>query len=170
MWATRFKYYLDKGDTMIIIAAMTSGKRVIGKDGKLPWDIPEDLKNFRRLTANSTVIMGRKTFESIGRPLPKRDNIVVSSKMEQQEGVVVCKSVEEAVETAKGFGRETFVIGGSGIYKAFLPVADKMYLSFVKKEYDGDVCFPEFDESEWNIESEEDFGEFVFRVFVRKLI
>src|SRR3989338_139592 len=114
-----------------IIAAMDRN-RVIGKDNALPWNIPEDLKNFKALTSGKSVIMGRKTFESLGRPLPKRQNIVVSRGMPPIEGVIVCSSLDEAFQAAAS--EEVFVIGGASIYAQALPYADRMYLSYVDKE------------------------------------
>jgi len=154
---------------VIIIAAMTKEKRVIGKDNKLPWDIPEEMKQFRAFTKGQAVIMGRRTFESIGsKPLPNRNNIVISSSLQEQEGVDVCRSIEEGIEKAKSYGNDIFMLGGSTIYKQSFQYADKMYLSFVKKEYEGDTFFPEFDESEWTVEKREDHEEFEFVVYSKK--
>jgi len=150
-----------------IIAAMTKN-RVIGKDNKLPWHISEDLKNFKRLTTGNTVIMGRKTFDSIGKPLPNRHNVVVSRSVSVIEGVDVCHSFEEAMEKAKSYGKDIFVIGGGSVYALALPIADKMFISHVKKEYDGDTFFPEFNEADWDVESSEDHEEFELVVYVRK--
>lgn len=149
-----------------IIAAMTMN-RVIGKNNRLPWNISDDLKNFKRLTSGNTVIMGRKTFESIGRPLPNRNNIVLTSSMPETKGVIVCKTLGEAVIQAKEFGKEIFIIGGAGVYEQFLSLADRMYISYVKKDYEGDVLFPEFDEKDWVVESEQDFSEFKLVTFKR---
>ena len=152
-----------------IIAAMTK-KRVIGIKHKLPWNIPEELKNFKRLTSGNTVIMGRKTFESIGRPLPNRNNIVVSRSMQASEGITVCGDLNEAVEKGKSFGKEIFIIGGASIYEQAIEFADKMYLSFVKKDVEGDAYFPEFNQDEWSVEKKEEHPEFELVVFVRKHI
>lgn len=149
----------------IIIAAMTKD-HVIGKDNNLPWHIPEDLKSFKNLTKGNTIIMGRKTYDSIGRPLPDRQNIVISRSADIQ-GVDVCKSTEDAMEKAREYGKDIFIIGGASIYEQMLPVADKMYLSIVKKEYEGDAYFPRFDESLWKIESKEDRGEFELVTYVK---
>ena len=153
---------------IISIAAMTKEKRVIGKDNKIPWDIPEELNLFRTLTKDSVVIMGRKTYESIGHPLPKRVNIVVSSSMQETEGIIVCRNIEESIEKAKTYNKPIFIIGGSTIYKQSFQYADKMYLTFIKKEYDGDTFFPEFNEGEWEIEKREDHEEFEFVVYKKK--
>lgn len=145
--------------------------RVIGRNNSLPWNIPEDMQNFKNLTSGKTVIMGRKTFESIPekfRPLPNRHNIIVSRNMSLQPGIDVCKSVHEAIEKAKSYGKETFIIGGSSIYEQTLPLADKMYLSLVKKKYEGDSYFPNFNKDGWIVESRKDFQEFELLTYVRK--
>ncbi|MBS3136179.1 dihydrofolate reductase [Candidatus Woesearchaeota archaeon] len=152
---------------MNIIAAMTKD-RVIGKDNKLIWNIPVDLKNFRNITSGNTVIMGRKTFESIGNPLPNRHNIVVSSSMQHVDGIDVCKDIKEALAKAKEYGKEIFIIGGSSIYRQTVPFADKMYISWVKKYYHGDAYFPDFDIVEWEVIEEKNFPEFDFVVYKRR--
>lgn len=153
-----------------IIAAMTK-ERVIGKNNSLPWNIPEDLQNFRKLTSGKTVIMGRKTFESIPkkfRPLPNRRNIVISMNMQPQQGIDVCNSVHEAIEKAKSYEEEAFIIGGSSIYEQTLPFAERMYLSLVKHNYEGDSYFPNFNKEEWSIESKKKFQDFELVTYVRK--
>ena len=153
---------------MNIIAAMTKD-RVIGKDNSLPWHIPEEMKHFRKLTLGNTVIMGSKTFASMSsKPLPNRNNIVLSSSLRPTEGIDVCRTIQEAVEKAKSYGKEIFVIGGSSIYRQTIPLADKMYLSYIKKYYEGDTFFPAFDESEWEIETKEEHEAFDVVVYVRK--
>ena len=157
-------------NNITIIAAMTK-ERIIGRNNSLPWNIPEDMQNFKRLTSGKTVIMGRKTFESIPakfRPLPNRHNIVISSNMPPQEGVEVCSSVQEALEKAKSYGKEAFIIGGSSIYQQTLPIATKMYLSLVKKDYQGDSYFPNFNKQEWIVKERQDFQEFELITYVRK--
>ena len=155
--------------TMInIISAMTKGKKAIGKNNQLPWNIPEELAYFRKTTLGATVIMGRKTYDSVGRPMPKRHNIVIT----RQKGLVIpgvdiCNTLSEALELAKKHETEIFVIGGAEIYAMALPYADKMYLSFVKKEYEGDTFFPEWDHSLWEMESNEDKGEWECCVYKR---
>ena len=151
----------------IIIAGMTHS-RVIGKDNRLPWNIPEDLQNFKNLTSGKSILMGRKTFESIGRPLPNRKNIVLSRSMPKQPGIFVCPSIEAGINRAKEFDQDLFIIGGSTIYQQALPFTDKMYLSFIKKDYQGDTYFPKFNKEDWEIESTKDFKEFEFVVYRRK--
>ncbi|MBI2547884.1 dihydrofolate reductase [Candidatus Woesearchaeota archaeon] len=153
---------------MIALIAALTHNRVIGKDNKLIWHIPEDLKNFKKLTSGNTIIMGRKTYASIGRPLPNRVNIVVSRSLPQQEGITVCKTIPEAIATAKQRGKDTFIIGGETIYRQTIALVDRLYLSWVKQEYDGDAYFPEFHENEWNILTKEEYPEFVLMVYERK--
>ena len=136
-----FKFPMDK--KIHLIAAM-SDNRVIGKDNKLPWHFPCDLKKFKETTGGGTVIMGRKTFESIGKPLSNRENIVLSrAGFNAPAGVICCGSLKEAVEKA---GRaDIFIIGGESLYRqalAELPVS-RIYLSKIYKSYEGDAHFPE---------------------------
>jgi len=153
---------------MISIIAAIGKNRVIGCENKLPWNIQDDMKNFKRLTEGNVVIMGRKTFESIGKALSNRTNIVVSSSMKPANGIIVCKTVEEALQKAKAHGKEIFIIGGSAIFEQTIPLADRMYLSYVKGDYHGDVFFPEFDESKWKIASRTNFPEFELVEYVKK--
>ena len=149
-----------------IIAALTS-TGVIGKNKQLPWKIPDDLKNFKKLTTGNTVIMGRKTFESIGNHLPNRHNIVVSSSMHQVPSIEIAHTIQEAIEKARARGKEAFIIGGATLYEQCLPFADKLILSHIKNEYEGDTYFPKFNLSDWRIESKQDFTEFEVVVYKR---
>jgi len=151
-----------------IIAAMTTEKKVIGKDNWLPWEIPEELKHFRTMTAGGTVIMGRKTYDSIGRPMPKRHNIVVTrQKGLKIEGVDICHSVLEAITLAKKDGKEIWIIGGAEIYQQAIPLTERMYLSYIKKEYRGDTFFPEWNTQEWEVEQTEDYEEWTLVIYRR---
>lgn len=150
-----------------IVVAMTK-KRVIGKDNQLPWHIPDDLKNFKRLTEGKTLIMGENTFYSIGKPLPNRNTVVLSATKKYIEGVDVCNSMEEALEKAKSYGKEIIIAGGAMVYEQMLPLADRMIISHMKKDYEGDRFFPEFDEKDWEIEKREDFPEFEVVYYKRK--
>jgi dihydrofolate reductase len=124
-----------------IIAAM-SRNRVIGKDGAIPWHIPEDLRRFRELTLGHTVIMGRKTFESIGRPLDGRRNVVVTGQNNYtREGTLVVHSLMEAIESSAP-DSELFICGGSEIYRQALPLCAKIYLTVVDLDIEGDRYFP----------------------------
>jgi dihydrofolate reductase len=133
--------------TISLIAAIGGEKRVIGKDGALPWRIKEDLEHFKETTMGHVVIMGRKTFQSIGKPLPKRINIVITRSIDfAHEGVIVAYSFEDALDKAYAQAknkRELFVIGGAEIYKEALPYADKLYLTLINGDFEGDTFFPE---------------------------
>lgn len=149
-----------------LIVAMTKD-RVIGKPNALPWHISDDLKRFKRITNGQTVIMGRNTYESIGRPLPNRYNIVLSHESEDIEGVKVCNSLDEGLEVAKQTSREIFIIGGASVYKQALSKVDAMYVSHIKNDYEGTVFFPEYDESEWKEGDKEEYDEFVAITYKR---
>lgn len=125
----------------IIVAAAENG--VIGKDNQLLWRLPDDLKRFKQLTLNHPMIMGRKTFESIGKPLPGRTSIVISrNKAFAVEGVLVCDSVETALDEAKKLeSDEVFIIGGGEIYRQAQSLADRIYLTAVHAQPDGDTFF-----------------------------
>lgn len=131
-----------------LIAAMDRN-RVIGKNNKLPWKLPSDLKHFHDLTLGKTVVMGRRTFESIGRSLPNRTNIVITS--DEGYSAPGAKIVHSVAEALKAFGEdeEVMIIGGASIYKQFLPLATKIYLTQIDEDFEGDAYFPEFDLKEW---------------------
>ena len=134
-----------------IVVAM-SENRVIGVENRLPWNIPEDLKRFKRITNGHPIIMGRKTFESIGRVLPGRTNIVITRNRDYQvEGAVCCASFAEAMEwAARSPGAdEVCVIGGGEIFREVLPKVDRIYLTVVEWPFEGDVYFPEIPEAEF---------------------
>lgn len=136
----------------IIIAVAVSKNGVIGKEGKMPWHLPDDLKNFARLTKGHIVLMGRKTYDSIGHPLPGRDNIILTRDSGfDVAGCIVAKSLSDAITFAKSRGKEKlFVSGGAEIYKAMFPLADTMFLTEVDVEIeDGDAFFPEWDKTQW---------------------
>jgi len=152
-----------------IIAAIDQEK-AIGKNGEIPWHIPEDLKHFKEKTTGHPVIMGRKTFESLPvdyRPLPERTNIVLTRSDMDKEGVEIAKSFQKAYRIARDHGEEAFIIGGASVYEQALPQADRMILTEVKKEVDGDTFFPEFDREEWNEESREEHEDFDFVTYTR---
>lgn len=152
---------------MIIVVAMTSD-RIIGRRGQLPWSIPEDLALFRRLTYGHTLVMGRRTFESIGRPLPGRLNIVVSRSMTTVEGLIVCRNFTEAQQAADQGNGDIFFIGGCEIYRQALAVAGKLSISWIKKHYPGDCRFPDYRPEDWLIEQEKDYPEFRHIIYRRK--
>ncbi|MER0438592.1 dihydrofolate reductase [Emticicia sp. W12TSBA100-4] len=138
---------------MISIIVATAENGVIGKDNQLLWKLSADLKQFRVLTTGHSVIMGRKTFESIGRPLPNRNNIVISRQKDLilPEGVLKVNSLEQAIETAKDYAgnEEIFIIGGGNVYEQALKITDKVYLTQVKTSIEGDAFFPALDTNEW---------------------
>ncbi len=149
-----------------IIVGMTRD-RVIGLEGKLPWHIPQDLRNFKRITLNNTVIMGKNTYLSIGKPLPERNNIVVSSSLQPQQGIVIAKTIEEALEKAQSYDKEVFIIGGAQIYNQTILMANKMYISLIKKDYSGDTYFQEFKELEWKRKLIEDYLDFSLFLYTK---
>lgn len=129
-----------------IIVAVAGKKRVIGKKGSLPWYIPQELKRFKEITMGHPIIMGRKTHESIGRVLPGRTNIVITSHPDYQAlGCIIAHSLDEAFQKTKD-ADEVFIIGGGQIYAEALPKATKLYLTYIDNEIEGDVFFPDYSE------------------------
>ncbi|MBN7819492.1 type 3 dihydrofolate reductase [Bowmanella yangjiangensis] len=128
-----------------MIAAMAKG-RVIGKDNQMPWHLPADLKHFKQVTLGKPVVMGRKTFESIGRPLPGRLNIVISRAEDfKPEGVTVVTSPEQAIAAAQDSAtNELMIIGGGAIYRHFLPQCHRLYITDIELVVDGDTTFPDY--------------------------
>jgi dihydrofolate reductase len=157
----------------IIVAVAQNG--VIGCENRLIWHIPEDLRRFKRMTTGHPVVMGRKTFESLGRPLPNRTNVVITrQKNYSAEGVQVVHSLEDAIQLFAP-EEEIFVIGGAEVYRQAMPLADKFYLTVVGHDYQGDTYYPEWDHDQWHLISEErhEHGEtfshpFDFRLYERK--
>jgi dihydrofolate reductase len=137
-----------------LVAALASN-RAIGRDNRMPWRLPEDLRRFRHLTMGHAVIMGRKTFESIGSPLTGRNNIVITRSPDwYRSGCVVVHSLEAAV-AAVAESQEAFVIGGAQIYALAMPHAQRLYMTEIERDFDGDAFFPEFDRSHWREVSRE---------------
>ncbi|WP_305042728.1 dihydrofolate reductase [Geoalkalibacter sp.] len=153
-------------DKIILAAVAENG--VIGRDGRLPWHLPEDLAHFRRLTLGQTLIMGRATFLGIGRPLDQRLNLVVSRSLPPQPGIHVCRTFEEALTTAENAGRSIFFIGGAEIYRQALAVADRMILSRVHGHFTGDRFFPAFSLAQWQLVQEESGKDFDLLTYVRR--
>lgn len=142
---------------MLSIIVAVAKNNVIGKDNKLIWYLPEDLKRFKKLTTEHTIIMGRKTFESLGRVLPKRKHIILSHNKDyvvDNENVEVVHSIDD-IKKYIDSEKENFVIGGAGIYKLLLPFAKKLYITKINEEFDGDVFFPTIDENEFEVVSRE---------------
>ena len=139
----------------ILVAVSDNG--VIGAGNRLPWHLPADLKRFKALTMGHPIIMGRKTFESIGKPLPGRPNIVVTRRAEfQAGGALVAHSLEEAFLTSES-SDEAFVIGGAEIYRQALPHADKIYLTRIHHAFEGDALLFDIDSAKWKETSRQDF-------------
>lgn len=137
-----------------MIAAMANN-RVIGKDNKMPWHLPEDLRHFKAMTLSKPVIMGRKTYESIGRPLPGRHNIVISRNSQLTIDGVTCVTDFDAALKAAGDCAEVVVIGGGQLYEQLLPQADVLYLTMIDLDVDGDTVFPAWDDGSWKLENSE---------------
>jgi dihydrofolate reductase len=141
-----------------IIAAM-GDNRVIGAQGKIPWHLPADFKKFKELTMGHPVIMGNKTFESIGKPLPGRTNIILAKDPDYAaDGCLISHSLDDAIALAKeaeGSG-EVFIGGGGQVYALALPMTDTIYLTKVHGVFEGDTFFPEFDESQWKLVNSEE--------------
>ncbi len=130
---------------MICLIAAISKNNQIGFHNKMPWHIPEDLAYFREVTSGHTVIMGRKTFESIGKPLPNRTNVVLTTNLHfSADGVIVLHNISEALKLCEATEDAVFVIGGGEIYKAFLPYAQYLYLTLIDEVVKGDTCFPHY--------------------------
>lgn len=131
----------------ISLIAAIGKNRELGKNNKLLWDIPEDMKFFRETTKGHAIVMGRKTFESIGRPLPNRTNIIITRNPDyKQAGCITTTSIEEALETAKEHeSEEIFIIGGAQIYKESIQYADKLHLTIVDDAPEADAFFPEYE-------------------------
>ena len=144
---------------MVIIIAAIGSNNALGKDNDLIWYLPADLKRFKKTTTGFPIIMGRKTYESIGRPLPNRTNIIVTRNADyHQDGCIVKSSLEEAVESVAN-EEHAFIIGGAQIYNQAIEqgLADRLDITLVQESFEADVYFPEFDKMEWELISREDF-------------
>jgi dihydrofolate reductase len=141
----------------LIVAVSKNG--FIGKNGSLPWQISEDLKRFKKITSNSVVIMGKNTFLSIGKALPDRENVVVSTTLNSADGCEIIRSLEEAINSSKEKfpDKDIFLIGGYAIYKNGEIFADTLYLTKVDVKVEGDVSLPDFDWESWKEIEREDF-------------
>lgn len=157
--------------SLIIIAAVAQNG-VIGKKNDLPWNIPEDLQHFQEITQGKNVLMGQKTFESIlarlGKPLPDRHNIVVSKDPDFQapSGVEVFSDLTEALK--KYINTDIYIAGGASIYQQTISMADRLFITRVNLEPEGDAFFPEIDPSVWRLVSERDYGRYAFLTYQRK--
>ncbi|WP_176110298.1 type 3 dihydrofolate reductase [Izhakiella australiensis] len=133
---------------MISLIAAMAADRVIGMENAMPWHLPADLAWFKKHTLNKPVIMGRRTWESIGRPLPGRKNIVISRQSGSDEGAIWVSSLQEAL-TAAGEVEEVMIIGGGDIYRQFIDKANRLYLTHIDAEVDGDTHFPDYEPVQW---------------------
>jgi len=159
----------SQSEVAITIVAAVARNGVIGRGGELPWRLPEDLARYKRLTMGHTMVMGRKTFESIGRVLPGRTTVVVTRQPDWSgpEGVLVAGSVEEGLAMAAARGEHVFVVGGAEVYRSALEVADVMELTEIDAEPVGDAYFPPVDWSQWREVEREDHAGYSFVTYTR---
>ncbi|MDO8642644.1 MAG: dihydrofolate reductase [Candidatus Woesearchaeota archaeon] len=150
----------------IILIAAIDQNNVIGSEGHLPWHIPEDFSHFKQTTDGHTVIMGRKTYESIGKPLPNRLNIVLTRNkaFAPTSGVVACTTLRQALAVAQEKGTKVFIIGGAQVYAETMPYAHEMILSHIPGTHKGDVFFPAWGK-EWNMTKEDTREKFTIRTY-----
>ncbi len=136
---------------IISIIVAIGNNRVIGIKNALPWNLPADMEHFRQLTTGKPLIMGQKTFESIGKALPGRINIILTLDNNfKASGCLIAHSIEEALQIAEEKGDEVMICGGVSVYKQFLPLANRMYLTLIDGNFNGDAYFPEFNWQDWN--------------------
>lgn len=142
---------------MISLIVAMDKNRVIGFNNDMPWHLPNDLRHFKNITTGHTVVMGRKTFDSIGRVLPNRKHIVLTrSNQSFPEEVEIVRDLDSILQYAKeNESEEIFIIGGGELFKQMLPYADKMYITLIEESFEGDVFFPEFAHSEWELVEKE---------------
>lgn len=161
---------------MITLKVAMGLNREIGIDNQLPWHLPKDLKHFKEITSGHPIIMGRKTYESIGKPLPNRTNIVVSRKTDWfEEGILIVGSLKEALKFAQKIDKDIFIIGGGNIFEQTMEIADKLEVTEIKTTIDADTFFPKIDEKIWqktnetcHEKDEKNNFDFCFQTFERK--
>ncbi|SHQ82947.1 dihydrofolate reductase DfrA [Mycobacteroides abscessus subsp. abscessus] len=158
---------------MISLLWAMDENRAIGRNNQLPWHLPEDLKYFKRVTMGKPIAMGRKTYDSIGRPLPGRENIVIT----RNQGVTIegCTVIHDVKDLLKRDDEELFVIGGAEIFKEILPFADRLYVTEIREEFEADTFFPEYNLSDWEliesipgVKDEKNPYDYEFLVYQRK--
>ncbi len=162
---------------MISFIVAMDTNRVIGKNNQLPWHLPEDLKFFKRTTMGHKIAMGRKTYESIGRPLPGRDNLIITRQRGYQaNGCKVFYSMNDFIHYCRGQHEEIFVIGGAEIFSETFAYADRLYITRIHHQFEGDTFFPEFNLNDWllvssekGIKDEKNPFDYEFQVFDRKV-
>jgi len=160
---------------MITIIAAVAANNALGKDNQLIWHLPADLKRFKKVTSNHHIIMGRKTYESLGKPLPNRVNIIITRNLNYvAEGCIVVNSLSEAIEAAKN-DPNPYILGGAEIYNQAMDIADKLDLTFVHHKFEADAFFPNIDLTVWKESSREDFKadeknkyDFSFVTYIKK--
>jgi dihydrofolate reductase len=141
---------------------------VIGSENTIPWHLPEELRLFRKLTLGGTVIMGRRTFQSIGRPLPGRHNIVLSRQLREGAGIDICRDFSEALRTAEHLGDTVFFIGGEEVFRRALPLVDGLHISWIHEDHQGDTYFPEFAATDWVIAERREYEGFTYVFYQRR--
>jgi dihydrofolate reductase len=154
-------------ESSIIVAMTRDG--IIGNRGNIPWDHPEDLRLFKQLTTGNTVIMGRRTYDSIGTPLPDRHNIVISRSLPAQQRVTVCPNFSESIAAALKIGRPFFFIGGTEVYREGLEIAEHLHISWIDGKFQGDTLFPSFDLDDWQLQSEQQYHDFRYGHYRRRV-
>ena len=160
---------------MITLVVAMGMNREIGVDNQLPWHLPKDLKHFKEITSGHPIIMGRKTYESIGKPLPNRTNIVVSRKNDWfEEGILIVGSLKEAIKFAKKLDENIFIIGGGNIFEQTMDIADKLEVTEIKTTIEADTFFPKIDPKIWtkteeicHEKDEKNNFDFCFQTFTR---
>lgn len=161
---------------MITIVVAMGLKNEIGLKNQLLWHLPNDFKHFKELTSGHPIIMGRKTYESIGKPLPNRTNIVISRKKDWfEEGILIVGSIKEAIKFGQKIDKDIFIIGGGVIFKETIDLADCLVVTLVKSDFEADVFFPKIDKNTWLLSSEECLEkdekhnyDFCFQTYLRK--
>lgn len=150
-------------DKRVVLVAAVADNGVIGRGGDIPWSNSEDLKHFRRVTRDNTVVMGRRTFESIGHPLPFRTNVVLTRQPDwTHEGVFVAGTVEDAISLAQAFDGDIMIIGGGQVYADAMHLADQQILTEIHESPQGDTFYPQFDQTEWAETKRESFDGYDF--------
>lgn len=156
---------------MIALIVAMDKQGLIGKENALPWHYPEDLKYFKRQTLNHTVVMGRKTYESIiqvlNKPLPNRDNIVLTTQEKSFKGARVIHDLQAFLETIPA-DKTVFIIGGRSVYQAALPFVDRLYITHINQTFEGDMYFPSYDHAAFQVVKEDVVGDLTFSVYERK--
>jgi dihydrofolate reductase len=152
----RAKIYFSGVTVQLSIITAIDKNRVIGMNNRLPWSLPADLLRFKRITWGKPVVMGRKTFVSIGKPLPGRKNIILSTNKLEYSGCFIYSSLQAAIDELQD-EKEIFIIGGENLYRQTLVMAEKLYLTIIHHQFEGDSFFPEWNYADWEILEQEEF-------------